>query len=150
MYCAFCDKKIIKLQLYFETKNEYVLYNNIPILPGHSLVVPKRHASSIQELNSDEIKSLFETVKLVAQKLKKIYEAEGMNFAFNEGSCAGQRVSHLHIHILPRKPNDMTPDPRNLYYRTEKQRKRLTQEEIRKMVASLKNKFRYRLGTNPG
>lgn len=138
MYCAFCDKKIIRLQAYFETENEYVFYNNIPILPGHSLVIPKRHISSIQELSADEIKSLFETVKLVVQKLKKIYSAEGTNVAFNEGICAGQRVPHLHIHILPRKPNDMSPDPRNLYYRIEKQRKKLTEEEMNKVVNSLK------------
>lgn len=141
MYCAFCDRKIIKLQTYFETKNEYVLYSNIAILPGHSLVIPKKHASSIQELDGDEIKSLFGTVKLVAQKLKKIYSAEGTNVAFNEGACAGQRVPHLHVHILPRKPNDMNPDPRNLYYRTEKQRKKLTEEEMSKIVDSLKGSF---------
>ena len=143
MYCAFCDKKIIELQAYLETKNEYVLYSNIPILPGHSLVVPKRHISSIQELDGDEIKSLFKTVKLVAQKLKEMYDAKGMNFAFNEGVCAGQRVPHLHIHILPRRPNDTHPDPRNLYYRTEKQRKKLTKKEMSKIVASLKSKFEF-------
>ena len=141
MSCPFCDQEVLGKQCFFETENEHVIQNKIPIVPGHVLVIPKRHVSSIQELNEDEIKSLFNTVKLVSKKIKEHYSEEGFNVAFNDGTCAGQTVPHLHVHILSRKPNDMNPDPRNLYYRIEKDREELSKEELRNKVTSLKELF---------
>lgn len=141
MDCAFCDSNVIEKQHFFETDNEWVIQNIIPIVPGHVLVIPKKHVSSIQELSSDEIRSLFSTVKIVSQKIKQYYGGTGFNVAFNDGSDAGQTVPHLHVHILSRKPNDMNPDPRNLYYRIEKERHKLTEEELNEKINQLRNFF---------
>lgn len=139
--CAFCKKEVIEYQSFLETDNEYVLANKVPILPGHSLVIPKRHVQNIHELNDEEIKSLFSTVNKVSLKLKEYYQAEGLNFAWNEEFIAGQTVPHLHIHILPRKKDDMSPDPRNLYYRTEQNRNQLSSDEINSIINKLRSIF---------
>jgi len=138
--CRFCSE-VIKTHSFFETPNELVVYNTVPILPGHTLVIPKKHRENIHDLSPDEITSLFSTVNLVAQKLKEKYKAEGMNYAWNENLIAGQTIPHLHIHILPRHKDDMNPDPRNLYYRTEQNRKPLSTSELEETLEDLRKLF---------
>lgn len=134
MLSPFLEKEVLDNQVYFETEHEFVILNKIPILPGHSLVIPKRPVLTIHELNDLEIQSLFSTVKKASEKLKEHFKAEGMNYAWNENLIAGQTVPHLHIHILPRIENDMNPDPRNLYYRIEKsERKEMDLAEIKRL-----------------
>lgn len=141
-FSPFLERIVLDNQVYFETENEFVILNKIPILPGHSLVIPKRPVLTIHELNPNEIKSLFSTVSLVSRKLKDYFKAEGVNYAWNEELVAGQTVPHLHIHILPRKANDMNPDPRNLYYRIEKnERTEMNLEEIKKLQDIYQNLF---------
>ena len=141
MGCAFCDEGVLNRQVFFETEKEVVIKNIIPIVPSHCLVVPKRHVASISELDSEEIESLFSCVKRVSSKLKEHYAGTGFNVAFNDCWDAGQTVPHLHVHILIRKADDMDPDPRNLYYRIEKDRKRLSEEEMSNVVSDLKKVF---------
>ncbi len=142
MNCDFCNRQEMKSRSFIETKNEYCIYSNIPLVEGHSLVIPKKHVISIRGLSDNDIATLFKTVRIVAKKLNKIYKAEGMNFAFNEGAVAGQRIPHLHIHILPRKKDDMKIDPRNLFYREERKRKKLNNDQMNEIVGSLKKKFK--------
>jgi diadenosine tetraphosphate (Ap4A) HIT family hydrolase len=140
MNCPFCSPEIYQ-QTYFETENEIVIYNNIPILPGHSLIIPKRHIATFNELKKKETKSISNTIKQVTEKLKLHHNATGCNVAWNDGEDAGQTIPHLHIHILPRRKNDMDPDPRNLYYRTAKERKQLSEEEMKEITTHLRLLF---------
>jgi diadenosine tetraphosphate (Ap4A) HIT family hydrolase len=103
-------------------KNEFAfaLPTNIPIVPGHTLVIPKRAVSKLEELNSDELQAIFSLAKVVKVALAKAFQAEGFNIALNEGKVAGQSVPHLHIHILPRKKDDsgiLKYEPREFIYR---------------------------------
>lgn len=141
MKCAFCDTQIFKDQVYFETINELVLYNRIPILPGHSLVIPKQHLPTLNDLTSAQRVSLFNTVNKVSKMLKVVYKTNGINVAWNEGEVAGQTIPHLHIHLLPRQLKDMTPDPRNLYYRTEKNRLKIAEKDLNSIVKKLNKSF---------
>ena len=72
MSSPFLEAQVLQNQVFFETKYEIAILNKIPILPGHCLVIPKRHVLTIHELKSSEIQSLFETVELVALKQKSI------------------------------------------------------------------------------
>ena len=50
----------------------------------------------------------------------KVFNAEGFNYAWNEGVLSGQTVNHLHLHILPRIKNDTgitKYEPRKFLYR---------------------------------
>jgi diadenosine tetraphosphate (Ap4A) HIT family hydrolase len=52
--------------------------------------------------------------------LLKVFQAEGFNYAWNEGKLAGQSVPHFHLHILPRKEGDtgiLEYEPRKFLYR---------------------------------
>ena len=42
--------------------------------------------------------------------VSEVYKPDGWNVGINIGSCAGQTVDHLHVHLIPRYENDV-PDP---------------------------------------
>lgn len=39
--------------------------------------------------------------------LERVYKADALNIAIQDGKEAGQSVAHLHVHIIPRKKADM-------------------------------------------
>ncbi|MCX5673114.1 MAG: HIT family protein [Planctomycetota bacterium] len=77
-----------------------------PISPGHTLLVPKRHYGAIMEMPAGEVAALFKPVAALAAAVKTAVGAEGINVLQNNGPTAGQVVPHLHIHLIPRWPDD--------------------------------------------
>lgn len=103
-----------------ENETAWAFLTNIPITPGHALVVPKRVVATMEELTSEEILDIFSLARTVKEALKKTFGAEGFNHAFNEGEGYGQSVPHFHLHIVPRTPGDagiIDYDPRVFLYR---------------------------------
>ena len=118
--CVFCTNKDIQKRKITENSLAWVFPTNIPIVPGHLLVCPKRCVATFEELSKKEKDSLFELLETTKKVLKKTFGAEGFNIAWNEGSLFGQSVPHLHIHVLPRKNGDtgiIKYDPRKFLYR---------------------------------
>jgi histidine triad (HIT) family protein len=105
MVCIFCKNKEIQERVIYEDDLVKIFPTNIPITPGHVLVLPKRHLSKIDELNEKELFSIKDWIVKIKNVLKQTFGAEGFNIAFNEAELAGQSVPHLHIHIVPRKTN---------------------------------------------
>jgi len=69
--------------------------------PTHVLVVPKRHISTINDLNSDDaelVGQLYLAAKRVAE-LDGIAE-DGFRTVMNCNAGAGQSVFHIHLHVL--------------------------------------------------
>jgi diadenosine tetraphosphate (Ap4A) HIT family hydrolase len=92
----------------------------MPIVPGHTLICPKRPVETIDQLKPEELNSMLDLLVRLKEAMKKSFGAEGFNYAWNEGSMAGQSVAHLHIHLLPRKVGDSGVyeyEPRKFLYR---------------------------------
>ena len=47
-----------------------------------------------------------ETARKLSSVVKEATGAEGINIGINNGSVAGQVIFHLHVHIIPRLPDD--------------------------------------------
>jgi len=91
-----------------------------PIVPGHVLICPKREVAKSEELSFEEWCDILELKEIICKKLKIVFQAEGFNFAWNEGELAGQSVAHFHLHVLPRKTGDtgiLEYEPRKFLYR---------------------------------
>ncbi len=110
----------IKDRTITENETAWAFLTNIPITPGHTLVSPKRVVETIDELTERELLDIFALVKIVKDSLKRVYGAQGFNCAWNEGKDYGQSVPHLHLHIVPRTPEDdgiIEYEPRQFLYR---------------------------------
>ncbi len=72
-----------------------------PANKGHTILFPKKHASSFSEIDAEHF---FRTMNVVARNLMKCTDASGVSFISGEGE--GQKVQHIMGHIIPRFKND--------------------------------------------
>lgn len=68
-----------------------------PVVPGHVLVIPKRHVTDMAE---DPV------VSAVAMRAASELAIPPCNIITSAGREATQSVFHLHLHIVPRRADD--------------------------------------------
>ena len=103
MDCLFC--KIINGEIPSEKvyEDEFVYaFNDIsPTAPVHVLIVPKKHISTINDIEKEDAE-LIGHIYLAAKKIakeKKIAE-DGYRVVTNCNKNAGQTVFHIHYHLI--------------------------------------------------
>ncbi len=104
--CLFCKiiRKEIPADIVYEDENIIAFKDIQPAAPIHILVIPKKHISSINEIESkDEA-----LIGYIYTKIKEIAKMQGVNetgyrVIVNCGKDAGQEVMHLHFHLLAGK-----------------------------------------------
>ncbi|CAK9095435.1 unnamed protein product [Durusdinium trenchii] len=87
----FGEMRLASGAVLLRSKSSVALQGLQPILPGHSVVVPWPSATRLCELSEDAMK----------------LESTASNWAVFDGWPAGQPVPHAHVHVVPRKPNDL-------------------------------------------
>jgi diadenosine tetraphosphate (Ap4A) HIT family hydrolase len=108
-HCPFCHLQEPRIQL--ENYFAAAILDAFPVSKGHTLVVPKRHVSSLFELPEEELAAVWQLVAVVRKKLLAELRPDGFNIGINDGTAAGQTVMHAHIHVIPRRKGDVA-DPR--------------------------------------
>lgn len=78
----------------------------VPLTRGHALVVPKRHATNLFEIDDDDLAAVARTAKRVGVAAMEAFGADGLNLLQTNGAVAMQTVFHLHVHVLPRYVGD--------------------------------------------
>lgn len=104
--CPFCKKS--ENDYFLQSENFACIYNISPIVPGHSLVIPKLHVESLFWLNKDELLEFMQMGRKAARLLGNIFETDAFDWAIQEKEAAGQSVAHLHMHVIPRIMNDLS------------------------------------------
>ena len=107
--CPFCDPD--SDQVWLENDIGMAMWDVFPVSEGHTVVVPRRHVTSIYELSSDDQAALWRLVAQARQRLQDDLHPDGFNVGLNDGEAAGQTVLHAHIHVIPRYGGDVA-DPR--------------------------------------
>lgn len=75
----------------------------MPLVKGHTLVVPKKEVDLIFDLESDDYKNLWGFAQEVAKKVKNAVPCIRIGVA-----VVGLEVPHAHIHLIPlQKVEDM-------------------------------------------
>ncbi|GAA5068092.1 HIT family protein [Nocardia callitridis] len=78
-----------------------------PITRGHTLVIPKRHAARLSDLDAELGARVFRLGhRLAAAVQHGGLAADGANLLINDGAAAFQTVDHVHLHVIPRKHGD--------------------------------------------
>jgi histidine triad (HIT) family protein len=101
--CIFCKivNKEIPADIIFENEKIIVFRDINPKAPVHFLVVPKKHISSLNEIEKEDKELFGEIFFVVKETAKKVGVFEsGYKTVINVGKGGGQEVPHLHIHLL--------------------------------------------------
>ena len=87
--------------------------DKFPISRGHTLIIARRPVNRFQELNTAEKARLLTWIDWTQHHLTSSLNPspDGFNLGLNDGSAAGQTMSQLHFHVIPRYTGDV-PDPR--------------------------------------
>jgi len=75
-------------------------------VPGHVLVLPRRHVATIYELDPALAGELMAVAVEVAQAMRRAWAPEGLNLWQSNGEAGGQEVPHVHLHVQPRRLGD--------------------------------------------
>ncbi|KAI9483727.1 MAG: HIT-like domain-containing protein [Benjaminiella poitrasii] len=92
-------------EVFYESKHSLGLVNLKPITQGHVLVIPKRVVLRYSLLTIDEIVDLTTSAREICKVLENEYSdmKGGYIWLIQDGKEAGQTVSHVHVHIIPKR-----------------------------------------------
>jgi bis(5'-adenosyl)-triphosphatase len=151
--CPFDDGKIKAVE-YAGNDHFAALYNVAPILPGHSLVIPRRHVESFLDLSDEEITGLFLFARNLTGFLIEQFKADGFDVSLQDGEVAGQTVPHVHLHVILRWSGDL-PNPGDWHERLKlpvtsysenaidsRSRPRMSSSELSRIVGKLSDEAR--------
>ncbi|MGZ4168505.1 MAG: HIT family protein [Solirubrobacteraceae bacterium] len=87
-----------------------------PATRGHALVVPRRHAANLLEIDAEDLAATVAAAQRLARTAVERFDADGVNLINSCGSAAWQTVFHFHLHVIPRYEGDpmrlpWTPSP---------------------------------------
>ncbi|MGH2909601.1 MAG: HIT family protein [Solirubrobacteraceae bacterium] len=106
--CIFC--KIVAGELPSQRVDEdeqTVAFLDVnPATRGHALVVPRRHAANLLEIDPDDLAATIRAAQRLAQRAVPALGADGVNLINSCGADAWQTVFHFHIHVIPRYKGD--------------------------------------------
>lgn len=109
MQCVFCDilNQRAPVSMVVEEERCVAFLDIRPVNPGHALVVPRRHAASLAELDPLDGAAVFQTARRLTLALRTSgLRCEGVNLYLADGEAAGQEVFHVHLHVIPRYAGD--------------------------------------------
>lgn len=106
--CIFCKviEGTIPCEKIYEDEHTLAFLDIHPINRGHTLVIPKKHTTSIYDIARKDFEYLMGIVRDLAPKIGQTVKANGINIGMNNDRAAGQLVFHAHVHIIPRFNND--------------------------------------------
>jgi len=106
--CLFCDTE--NLQIIGENDLSFAVRDKYPVTELHTLIISKKHYETVFDLPAEEMASILELAKTCRQAIAdEDRSVEGFNFGSNTGEVAGQMISHVHFHLIPRRTGDLVP-----------------------------------------
>jgi len=123
MDCIFCKiiNKDIPSYTIYEDEIVKVFLDVNPISNGHSLIIPKKHYTNINDIDLKTLTHIQQIAKTLFPKYKEKLNCDGITLCQNNEY--GQQVKHYHLHMIPRYENDgiefkteiKTIDPKEIY-----------------------------------
>jgi histidine triad (HIT) family protein len=106
--CIFC--KIVAGELPAQRVDEderTIAFMDInPATRGHALVIPRRHARDLLEIEADDLTATILAAQRLAGRIKERLGSDGINLINSCGAAAWQTVFHFHVHVIPRYADD--------------------------------------------
>ncbi len=100
LFCKIRDGEIPAETVYED--DDVLAFNDVnPQAPVHVLVIPKKHISTVNDIDADDadiIGKMVLAAKHIANERK--IAADGYRLVVNCNQNAGQTVFHIHLHLL--------------------------------------------------
>ena len=104
--CLFCNSKISGIA--HQNELAYASYDTYPVSDNHCLIIPKRHVVDYFDLSNEELIACNDLIKIIKKEiLDKDKSVKAFNIGSNAGIEAGQSIMHCHIHLIPRRKDDV-------------------------------------------
>ncbi|MBY9019779.1 MAG: HIT family protein [Candidatus Lokiarchaeota archaeon] len=106
--CMFCKiiEKVIPSKILYENKDTLAFLDIFPISQGHTIVIPKKHFTTLEAIPINDLCEVMQAVKTVSYLIYKNLNIDGYNILQNNHKAAGQVINHFHVHIIPRGSGD--------------------------------------------
>ena len=88
----------------YEDSHVFSFLDINPLAPGHTLVIPKEPAETLDQLSDDAAAAIGRVLPRLCRAVMQATGTRAYNILQNNGSEAHQAVFHVHFHIIP-KPN---------------------------------------------
>jgi histidine triad (HIT) family protein len=75
-----------------------------PVFPGHVLLVPRVHITTMAELPAEQVPTFFALAQRLERAVETAMDCPGSLVLIN--NVVSQSVPHLHLHVIPRRPKD--------------------------------------------
>ena len=101
--CIFCRiiERRVPARIVFENDEIVAFEDTNPQAPIHTLIVPRKHLTSLKDATPDDAPLLGRLFTVAVQLAReRNLEPKGYRIVVNTGSWAGQSVFHLHLHLL--------------------------------------------------
>jgi len=101
--CIFCkiDRGEIPSEKLYEDDKVFVIADINPAAPVHLLIIPHEHTPTLLDLEDDQHDIIGHVFKVAAKLAKQKQVAEqGFKVLHNVNHWGGQRVFHIHFHLL--------------------------------------------------
>jgi histidine triad (HIT) family protein len=86
----------------YEDERVLAFLDVFPLSVGHTLVIPKEPAVTIDELSDESAAAIGRVLPRLARAVMHASGASAYNVLQNNGLAAHQVVMHVHFHIIPR------------------------------------------------
>ncbi len=106
--CIFCKIVAGEVpgQIIAEDERTISFMDISPATRGHTLVIPRRHARDLLEIEPEDLAATMLAAQRVARVVKDRLGADGVNLLNSCGAPAWQTVFHFHVHVIPRYDDD--------------------------------------------
>lgn len=102
--CIFC--KIVKREIpcfkVYEDDRVLAFEDINPISEGHTLIIPKKHATNLWEITEEDLTAVQLAAKKIIKGIKDALNPAGVAALQLNGKGVNQVVMHYHLHLIPR------------------------------------------------
>ena len=86
----------------YEDDQVFAFLDINPIARGHTLVIPKEPAATLDQLSDDAAAAIGRALPRIARAVLAATGTRDFNVLQNNGVAAHQAVHHVHFHIIPK------------------------------------------------
>lgn len=86
----------------YEDERVFAFLDIAPLSPGHTLVVPKEPAATLDALSDESAAAIGRVLPRIARAVMAATGTRDYNVLQNNGAAAHQAVPHVHFHVIPK------------------------------------------------